>query len=185
MKIVSRLVLLIVVTHVKTVESEIKIDELTLFKLGKSCDSKDIRYEPRQLELLKNCRMIYGNLRISDMPEATFEQFAELSYSNLTLITGYFVIDNVNGLKTLSKLFPNLSVINGNETFHEYSLLIRNNHELKEIALSSLTKISNGMIKVEGNPKLCFNFTSDYEKMTQTSQELLKSVSLFSCFFIE
>lgn len=181
MQITLRLLpLTIAVIFVTVVECEFKIDESILFGLGKSCNSKDIRYDPKQLELLKNCCMIYGNLRISDMPEATTEQFKEFSYPNLTLITGYLVINNVNGLKTLSKLFPNLTAINGDETFREYSLLISKNLELKEIALPSLTQIGSGIIKVEGNPKLCFNFTGDYSKLTKNSPELLISVSLFS-----
>lgn len=182
MQVTPKLCLLVItVTFVTIVKCEFKIDESLLFKLGKSCNSKNIRYDPKQLELLKNCRMIYGNLRISDMPEATFDQFEEFSYPDLTLITGYLIIDNVNGIKTLSKLLPNLNDINGNETFREYSLLISNNRDLKEIALSSLNRIDNGIIKVDGNSKLCFNFTGDYEKLTKNSREIsLISVSLYS-----
>lgn len=138
------------------VQSLSEIDESVLYILGEGCGSKDIRYEPKQLQLLENCKVIFGNLRISDMPDARKEDFDEFTFPNLNQVTGFVIVHYVSGLETLSNLFPNLVSIKGDETFRGSSLVIRSNMNLTSIGLKSLTRIGNGD-GINGNPQLCFN----------------------------
>lgn len=156
---------------------ESEIHESILFELGRGCKSKVIRYDPKQLQLLENCRIIFGNLRISDMPQARSEDFKEFSFPSLIQVTGYLLVDNVNGLETFSRMFPNLTSIGGEKTFAGSSFVIRNNKSLKKIELKSLTQIGDGGVSITGNPNLCFVQTINWKLMMKPPNEAFLSVS--------
>ncbi|GAB0095553.1 Insulin-like receptor [Sergentomyia squamirostris] len=128
------------------------------------CQSLDIRNSPAQLERLKNCRVIEGFLQILliDRVKGSDKAFENYTFPLLTEITNYLMLYRVNGLKTLRKLFPNLSVIRGNQLFDNYALIVYEMMDIEEIGLISLTHIGRGAVRIQNNPSLCYVHTIDW-----------------------
>lgn len=89
------------------------------------CTSVDIRNNPENLIKLAGCQVIEGFLQILLMDRFTEADFQNWTFPDLVEVTEYVLLYRVNGLVTLRHLFPNLSVIRGeNEGFHNYGLII-------------------------------------------------------------
>lgn len=88
------------------------------------CQSQDIRNSVNNFSQLRGCRVIEGFLQIVLIDKAEEWEYANLTFPELREITGYFLLYRVNGLRSLSKLFPNLTVIRGNELFFDYALVV-------------------------------------------------------------
>ncbi|XP_076149806.1 insulin receptor a [Alosa pseudoharengus] len=138
---------------------------------GEVCSSIDIRNNTTDLALLKNCTVIEGHLKILLMFKTKPEDFRGLSFPNLTMITDYLLLFRVYGLESLSDLFPNLTVIRGNNLFFNYALVLFEMLQLKEIGLHSLTNITRGAVRVEKNPDLCYLATLDWSKVLDTVED--------------
>ncbi len=69
----------------------------------------DIRNNLTRLSLLENCTVIEGHLQILLMFKTKPEDFRELSFPKLTMITDYLLLFRVYGLESLKGLFPNLT----------------------------------------------------------------------------
>ncbi len=110
--------------------------------------------------------MIEGNLQILLIDYADPSQYEQLSFPNLTEITDYFLLYRVYGLKSLSNIFPNLSVIRGRKLFYNYALVAYEMPDLEDLGLGSLTSIRRGAIRLEKNPKLCYIDTIDWQRIT-------------------
>lgn len=103
--------------------------------------------------------------------------FEKLSFPELTEITDYLLLYRVNGLRTLGQLFPNLAVIRGQSLFFTYALVIYEMASLQEIALYSLTDITNGLVRIDKNPVLCYVHSVDWNTITHTKGEnFIKSI---------
>ncbi|XP_055689522.1 insulin-like receptor isoform X2 [Lutzomyia longipalpis] len=128
------------------------------------CQSMDIRNSPSQLERLRNCRVIEGFLQILliDRLKGSDKAFENYTFPLLTEITNYLMLYRVNGLKTLRKLFPNLTVIRGNQLFVNYALIVYELMDIEEIGLISLTHIGRGAVRIQNNPSLCYVHTIDW-----------------------
>ena len=127
--------------------------------LDNGCKNVDIRFDSRYFEKLINCKTIHGYLRISDLDIP--ENFS-MSFTDIFEVTGYILIENVSGLRSLGNLFPNLSVLRGEILHHDFSLLIRNNGDLENIGIGLMTYIGKGDVLIENNPKLCYIETIDW-----------------------
>ena len=96
------------------------------------CPSKYIRNWASDLERLRGCRVIEGNLQISwiQTPSPSNNtpvipaNFANYSFPDLREVTGYVLLAYVNGLQTLRHIFPNLTVIRGQDLIYNYALLV-------------------------------------------------------------
>ncbi|KAM9460613.1 insulin receptor b [Clarias gariepinus] len=135
------------------------------------CSSKDIRNNVTNLRSLENCTVIEGHLKILLMFKTEAEDFRDLSFPKLVMITDYLLLFRVYGLESLSKLFPNLTVIRGNNLFFNYALVIFEMLQLKEVGLHSLTNITRGTVRMEKNPDLCYLSTLDWSKILDSVED--------------
>ncbi|XP_012683817.2 insulin receptor b isoform X2 [Clupea harengus] len=138
---------------------------------GEICPSIDIRNNAANLTLLENCTVIEGHLKILLMFKTKAEDFRGLSFPQLTVITDYLLVFRVYGLETLSDLFPNLTVIRGNNLFFNYALVMFEMLQLKEIGLYSLMNITRGAVRLEKNPDLCYLSTLDWSKVLDSMED--------------
>lgn len=105
------------------------------------CQSLDIRNGPEMFNLLSGCRVVEGFLQI-----LLFDRFNETAYANLSFpelreITGYLMMYRVNGLKTLSTLFPNLAVIRGHKLFNNYAFILYEMMDMDVRIIHLLTRL--------------------------------------------
>ncbi|GIY37963.1 insulin-like peptide receptor [Caerostris extrusa] len=91
------------------------------------------------------------------------QDYDGLSFPDLVEITDYLLLYRAFGLNSVGKLFPNLSVIRGNELFHNYGFVVFEMYHLQEIGLSKLTDILRGSVRIEKNPGLCYVETIDWD----------------------
>lgn len=87
--------------------------------------------------MLEDCRVIEGFLQVVLMENHTEADFENLTFPNLREITGYLLFYRVDGLKSLTKLFPNLAVIRGDILLTDYSFMIYEMKHLQEVSLAS------------------------------------------------
>lgn len=97
------------------------------------CQSIDIRNKVDFFKILSDCRVIEGFLQIVLIENNTEADFENVSFPELREITGYFLLYRVDGLKSLSKLFPNLEVIRGDILLTDYAFMIYEMKNLQEV----------------------------------------------------
>uniref|UniRef100_A0A8C3B1N9 Tyrosine-protein kinase receptor n=1 Tax=Cyclopterus lumpus TaxID=8103 RepID=A0A8C3B1N9_CYCLU len=134
-------------------------------------DNKDIRNNVTNLQSLENCTIIEGHLKILLMFKTKTEDFRGLSYPKLRVVTDYVLLFRVYGLEILSEIFPNLTVIRGNNLFFNYALVIYEMLQLKEVGLHSLMNITRGAVRIEKNPDLCYLSTLDWSKILDSVED--------------
>ncbi|MEQ2214606.1 hypothetical protein XENOCAPTIV_013911, partial [Xenoophorus captivus] len=135
------------------------------------CQSKNIRNNVTNLRSLENCTIIEGHLKILLMFGAKTEDFRGASFPKLRVVTDYVLLFRVYGLETLSDLFPNLTVIRGNNLFFNYALVIYEMLQLKEVGLHSLMNITRGAVRIEKNPDLCYLATLDWSMILDSVED--------------
>lgn len=116
----------------------------------------DIGNDISDFKKLENCTVVEGYLKILLINKARVEDFRQLSFPKLTMITDYLLLFRVPGLESLSTLFPNLSVIHGRNLFYNYALVIFEMNDLKDIGLLSLRNITRGALRIEKNAQLSY-----------------------------
>jgi insulin receptor len=84
----------------------------------------DIRNSVDAFRRLSGCRVVEGFVQIVLIDHATESSFLNLTFPELREITHYLLMYRVNGLRSLGKLFPNLSVIRGEMLFLNYALVV-------------------------------------------------------------
>uniref|UniRef100_A0A7N8YD95 receptor protein-tyrosine kinase n=1 Tax=Mastacembelus armatus TaxID=205130 RepID=A0A7N8YD95_9TELE len=131
----------------------------------------DIRNNVTNLQTLKDCTVIEGHLKILLMFRTKPEDFRGLSFPKLTVVTDYLLLFRVYGLESLSDLFPNLTVIRGNNLFFNYALVVFEMLQLREIGLHSLMNITRGAVRIEKNPDLCYLSTLDWSKILDSVED--------------
>ncbi|XP_008328737.1 insulin receptor-like [Cynoglossus semilaevis] len=138
---------------------------------GEICSNQDIRNNVTKFQSLENCTVIEGHLKILLMFKTKAEDFRGLSFPKLRVVTDYVLLFRVYGLETLSDLFPNLTVIRGNNLFFNYALVIYEMLHLKELGLHSLMNITRGAVGIEKNPDLCYLATLDWSKILDSVED--------------
>ncbi|XP_036409651.1 insulin receptor-like [Megalops cyprinoides] len=138
---------------------------------GEICPSKDIRNNVTNMRTLENCTVIEGHLKILLMFKTKPEDFRGLSFPRLTVVTDYLLLFRVYGLESLRDLFPNLTVIRGNNLFFNYALVLFEMLQLKDIGLRSLMNITRGAVRIEKNPDLCYLSTLDWSKILDSVED--------------
>uniref|UniRef100_A0A8D2NIC1 Tyrosine-protein kinase receptor n=1 Tax=Zonotrichia albicollis TaxID=44394 RepID=A0A8D2NIC1_ZONAL len=131
----------------------------------------DIRNNLTRLNMLENCTVIEGHLQILLMFKTKPEDFRELSFPKLTMITDYLLLFRVYGLESLKGLFPNLTVIRGTHLFFNYALVIFEMVHLKEIGLYNLMNITRGAVRIEKNNELCYLSTIDWSRILDSVED--------------
>lgn len=109
-----------------------------------------------------------------------------LTYNKLLLlneireIDGYLVIDGLNHTQiTDLRFLRRLEVIRGEQTLqlfgvHEYSLVVQNNPYLVTLNLASLSRVENGGVRVNANPRLCLVDTIAVDSYLVNNGQLLR-----------
>uniref|UniRef100_A0A2S2QZE3 Insulin-like peptide receptor n=1 Tax=Sipha flava TaxID=143950 RepID=A0A2S2QZE3_9HEMI len=138
---------------------------------GRICQSKDIRNRAEHLKSLHGCRVIEGFLQIVLIDNANETSYESLSFPELREITGYLLLYRVNGLKSLAKLFPNLSVIRGQDLFMSYAIAIYEMVHLQELGLYNLMDVTRGAVYITKNPMLCYTQTIDWIRIAPSGKE--------------
>ncbi|KAB0790030.1 hypothetical protein PPYR_15663 [Photinus pyralis] len=96
---------------------------------------------------------------------ATAADYERISFPELLEIKGYLLCYRVYALVSLGQLFPNLTVIRGSTLFMDYSLVIYDMINLKEIGLHSLEHIERGSTRIDKCPQLCYVNTVDWSSI--------------------
>ncbi|XP_053679248.1 insulin-like receptor [Anopheles nili] len=150
-------------------------EEVFITSPGIVCSSVDVRNTPLHLERLKNCRVVEGFVQIMLIDKYDNDSFNSFSFPLLTEITGYLLLFRVNGLQTLGQLFPNLTVIRGNELANNYALVVYELMHIKELGLTSLVDIQRGGVRIEKNPNLCHADTIDWKAIAPFGENWIKA----------
>lgn len=132
----------------------------------KVCTGVHIRNDLKSFEQLRGCNIIDGPLTIALVSNHT-DPYKSKDYENITFpdlheVTEYLLFFRVQGLSTLSGLFPNLSVIRGKELVSNYALIIYEMMHLQKINLPKLADILRGSVRIESNPNLCYVTTVNW-----------------------
>ncbi|CAL7939518.1 unnamed protein product [Xylocopa violacea] len=138
------------------------------------CQNIDIRNTAAAFAIMKDCRVIEGFLQIVLIENNSEKDFQSITFPKLREITGYLLLYRVNGLKTLSNLFPNLEVIRGNILLTDYSFMVYEMQNLQEIGLKKLTEISRGSVRIEKNPALCYTNTLNWDLIVSAGENVIK-----------
>uniref|UniRef100_G1QHU4 Insulin receptor n=1 Tax=Nomascus leucogenys TaxID=61853 RepID=G1QHU4_NOMLE len=131
----------------------------------------DIRNNLTRLHELENCSVIEGHLQILLMFKTRPEDFRDLSFPKLIMITDYLLLFRVYGLESLKDLFPNLTVIRGSRLFFNYALVIFEMVHLKELGLYNLMNITRGSVRIEKNNELCYLATIDWSRILDSVED--------------
>uniref|UniRef100_A0A1B6DYS9 Tyrosine-protein kinase receptor n=1 Tax=Clastoptera arizonana TaxID=38151 RepID=A0A1B6DYS9_9HEMI len=143
--------------------------DIALQPMNGVCQSQDIRNSVDQFLQLRGCEVIEGFLQIVLIDKAEESEYSNLTFPELREITGYLLMYRVNNLRSLSKLFPNLSVIRGHDLFFNYALVVFEMLHLQELGLTSLTDIVRGGVYFVKNPMLCYIDTIDWNLIIRQS----------------
>lgn len=139
----------------------------------KTCPGAHIRNDLKSFDQLRGCNIIDGPLTIALVSNQTHpykpEDFEKLSFPHLFEITEYLLFFRVQGLSSLSQLFPNLAVIRGKELVSDYALVIYEMMQLQQIDLPKLSDILRGSVRIESNPNLCHVSTVNWEAICKNS----------------
>ena len=135
----------------------------------------DIRNNLTRLHELENCSVIEGHLQILLMFKTRPEDFRDLSFPKLIMITDYLLLFRVYGLESLKDLFPNLTVIRGSRLFFNYALVIFEMVHLKELGLYNLMNITRGSVRIEKNNELCYLATIDWSRILDSVENAAAS----------
>lgn len=102
---------------------------------SRTCGSIEVKNSDTNmfLDKLSGCTSINGDLKIVLCERFTEEDYKKLRFPELREIRGYFTMYRVSGLRSLSLMFPNLSIIRGETLFWDYSLILVNVRDLEEV----------------------------------------------------
>lgn len=137
---------------------------------GRICPSTVVQNSIDAFQELKGCEIIEGYLYIILNTKINEPNLNQLSFPLLKEITCHLIFYRVKGFTSLRKLFPNLSVIRGEELFSNYALIIFEMDSLIELGLNSLSVIQRGSVIILKNPKLCFVNSINWTLITQLGE---------------
>nr|KAG5703678.1 hypothetical protein BaRGS_002552 [Batillaria attramentaria] len=135
------------------------------------CRSIDIRNSVEGFKQLENCTVIEGKLHILLIDHADEKDYEKYRFPMLREITGHLLLYRVYGLKTLRHIFPNLTIIRGQDLFYNYALVAYEMPDLEEIGLISLTTIMRGAVRLTKNKRLCYVDTIDWSRIAVGMKE--------------
>ncbi|KAK0422026.1 hypothetical protein QR680_007320 [Steinernema hermaphroditum] len=140
------------------------------------CGSIDIRNAPDMMygqngtfsktQEITRCTVIEGDFGISLITGTNYTDDMFLTFPYLREITGYLLVFQVNGLRSLGRMFPNLRIIGGQSMLMHYSLIIYQNYDLEDVGLTKLSVIKNGGVRITQNTKLCETRYIDWRLLT-------------------
>lgn len=106
------------------------------------CTSVDIRNNVENFIRIKDCVIIEGFLQIVLTDRTSESSFQNVTLPKLREITGYLLLYRVNGLKSLTNLFPNLEVIRGQDLLTDYALMVYEMPNLQEVSSRRISQVT-------------------------------------------
>ncbi|KAH8280098.1 hypothetical protein KR018_007783 [Drosophila ironensis] len=129
---------------------------------GTACGSLEIN-AIADFQKLQNCTHVAGHIRIAYVDFTSGHFTPESIANNVTEISDFLMVYRCSGLLTLESIFPRLQIIRGQGLlFDEFSLVVYENRNLRELGLVELLRVQKGSIRIESNPNLCFVETIDW-----------------------
>ncbi|KAK5976312.1 hypothetical protein GCK32_004451 [Trichostrongylus colubriformis] len=139
------------------------------------CGTLDIRNHPNQGYKLAghksissnhvNCSVLEGSMVLSLIQNSNVTEADFPIFQHLREITGSLLIFHVRKLSTLSRIFPNLRIIGGQNLIQHFSLIIYQNEDLIDIGLTKLRLIRNGGVRIAENNKMCYSRYIDWKHL--------------------
>uniref|UniRef100_A0A0R3PV29 Fibronectin type-III domain-containing protein n=1 Tax=Angiostrongylus costaricensis TaxID=334426 RepID=A0A0R3PV29_ANGCS len=141
------------------------------------CGTLDIRNHPNQgyklaghkylygNRIFRNCSVLEGSLVLSLIQNSNVTEADFPTFHYLREITGSLLIFHVRSLTTLSRIFPNLRIVGGQNLIQHFSLIIYQNEDLIDIGLSKLRLIRNGGVRIAENNKMCYSRYIDWKHL--------------------
>ncbi|KAK6042589.1 receptor L domain protein [Cooperia oncophora] len=139
------------------------------------CGTLDIRNHPNQGYKLGghksissshvNCSVLEGSMVLSLIQNSNVTEADFPTFQHLREITGSLLIFHVRKLSTLSRIFPNLRIIGGQNLIQHFSLIIYQNEDLIDIGLTKLRLIRNGGVRIAENNKMCYSRYIDWKHL--------------------
>lgn len=125
---------------------------------------------------MENCTVIEGFLLITLLSGNSLEDYNE-TFPLLTEVTDFIIVYQVHYLRSIGRIFPNLSVIRGRVLFEGYALIVYSNSHLEELGLTKLTTISRGGVRIEKNVMLCFVDSIKWDEIVSNNTDTAIKVS--------
>jgi len=129
------------------------------------------------MDIYKNCKYIQGSITffMSKVNQNYNKKDLEnVSFPSIRQVSDYVLIYDTYGFTSLSQLFPNLNVINGNTLYmNKYALVVMRNQDLLEIGLDNLTHIRKGTVRIQGNRALCYLRTVNWNLLGGRTNQFL------------
>ncbi|XP_063875014.1 insulin receptor-like isoform X2 [Scylla paramamosain] len=119
---------------------------------------------------LMNCRIVEGSIEIVLIKSVSEDDWKPWKFPHLVEITDFLLVYQVESLKSLGQLFPNLTVIRGMKLLYHYSLVIYNTH-LENIGLYNLRAILRGSVRIQNNINLCYVHTVSWDALMNSSSD--------------
>ncbi|XP_045102910.1 insulin receptor-like isoform X2 [Portunus trituberculatus] len=119
---------------------------------------------------LMNCRIIEGSIEIVLIKDVSEDDWKPWRFPHLLEITDFLLVYQVESLKSLGQLFPNLTVIRGMKLLYHYSLVIYNT-QLENIGLYNLRSILRGSVRIQNNINLCYVHTVNWDALMNASND--------------
>ncbi len=105
---------------------------------------------------IKSCEIILGSIQIY------YAKLDSIQFTNLIEVTDYILIFQIQNIKTLSELFPKLSIIRGDRLYQNYALTIFLSTALLNLNLKNLISIQRGSIFISKLIPTCYITTVDW-----------------------
>src|SRR6218665_2304388 len=135
------------------------------------CMGIEVRNYITEIRKYENCTVVEGHVAIFLIDLDTAAAYETVSLPRLREITDYLLLYHAQNMKTLSNIFPNLSVIRGRKLFYHYAIVVFEMRSLDNLGLRSLTLIERGAIYAENNPQLCYLDTIDWGRIMTLKEE--------------
>lgn len=98
------------------------------------CGPVEVRNKAEGLkDKLKDCTVVVS-VQLLLVEKASFEEFENISFPQVREILEYFVLYRVKGLKSIAKLFPNLTAIRGRDLYMGYAFIVSALPDLQEVS---------------------------------------------------
>lgn len=98
------------------------------------CTSIDIRNDCKNMHQLDNCTVVTGYLMITLITSDLQCNYSRYTFPLLTEVTEFVVFTGVRGLRNITEMFPQLTLIRGRRLFLNYALGVTSMPDLEQVS---------------------------------------------------
>lgn len=165
-----------------------RVSSLSVAKSEKVCFGTDDTdwIHANNIRLYNGCTKVVGNLQVL-LPTFNGDPWRSIppleasaldALKNIRVVTGCVILQG-QGMTNLDFL-SNLEVIEGKDTYRNYSLVIYAQN-LKTLDLVSLREVQNGRVWIARNQNLCLADTIDWSEIAPAGYVVKKNKSARNC----